>query len=113
MGPGRLPGNFCEGRGTSFYIDINSRSSFSKQYVMSNNSDKSKNPPDKDSLKPLEKWKDKEKSNMGNDVSSEIKIANAGGELEGGDNKQWHMDQGDFDESEKKDFENTGGKKEK
>ena len=43
---------------------------------------------------------------MGNDVASEIKIANANGEMEGGDNKQWHMDQGDFDENEKKDFEN-------
>ena len=80
---------------------------------MSSNSDKPKNQPDQenDNLKPLEKWKDKEKSNMGNDVSSEIKIANAGGHLEGGDNKQWHMDQGNFDESEKKDFENTDEKK--
>ena len=43
---------------------------------------------------------------MGNDIKSEIKIANAAGDMEGGDNKQWHMDQGNFDESEKQDFEN-------
>ena len=42
----------------------------------------------------------------GNDVSSEIKIANSQGSMEGGENKQWHMDQGNFDEKEKKEFEN-------
>jgi hypothetical protein len=81
---------------------------------MKNNSDTSKdqkNQNKKENLKPLEKWKDKEKTNMGNDVTSEIKIANAGGELEGGDNKQWHMDQGNFDENEKNDFENCREKK--
>lgn len=61
--------------------------------------------------KPYEKWKHAAKNNMGNDVTSEIKIANAGGDLEGGDNKQWHMDQGDFDKDEKDDFENSGEKK--
>jgi|GEM_PF-5753696 len=50
------------------------------------------------------------KKNIGNDISSEIKIANAEGELEGGDNKQWHMDQGNFEEHEKKDFENSDDK---
>lgn len=63
-----------------------------------------------DQEKPYEKWKDPAKNNMGNDVTSEIKIANAGGDLEGGDNKQWHMDQGDFDKDEKKDFENSDEK---
>lgn len=78
---------------------------------MKNKADKSieKEEQDKkdDSLHPYKKWKDEKKSNMGNDVSSEIKIANAEGELEGGDNKQWHMDQGNFEEHEKKDFENA------
>ena len=81
---------------------------------MKNRSEKSKNKSEKkqkdESLKPHKAWMDKKKSNMGNDVSSEIKIANAGGEMEGGDNKQWHMDQGNFDEDEKRDFENSPGK---
>jgi hypothetical protein len=64
----------------------------------------------KESSDAYKKWKDEEKNRSGNDVASEIKIANAGGALEGGENKQWHMDQGDFDAQEKKDFEN---KKEK
>ena len=59
-----------------------------------------------DSSKGYEKWKEEDKNRMGNDVASEIKIANAEGKMEGGDNKQWHMDQGDFDEHEKKSFEN-------
>lgn len=62
---------------------------------------------DKQEEKAYEKWKSKDKNNMGNDVTSEIKIANAGGEMEGGDNKQWHMDQGDFNEDEKNFFENS------
>jgi hypothetical protein len=66
---------------------------------------------DKEQEKAFEKWKEKDKNNMGNDVSSEIKIANAGGEMEGGDNKQWHMDQGDFNEDEKNFFENSDQKK--
>ena len=61
----------------------------------------------KESSGGYKKWKDEDKNRSGNDVASEIKIANAGGSLEGGDNKQWHMDQGQFDEQEKKDFENT------
>jgi hypothetical protein len=59
-----------------------------------------------DSSKGYEKWKDEDKNRMGNDVASEIKIANANGQMEGGDNKQWHMDQGDFDQNEKEFFEN-------
>ena len=60
----------------------------------------------KQSSKAFKKWEDEDKNRMGNDVASEIKIANAEGKMEGGDNKQWHMDQGDFDENEKRDFEN-------
>jgi hypothetical protein len=32
--------------------------------------------------------------NMGNDISGEIKIANSNGEMEGGNDKTWHMDEG-------------------
>ena len=77
---------------------------------MTSKKEKPAKPTDKagkhDSSHGYKKWKDEDKNRMGNDVSSEIKIANAGGAMEGGDNKQWHMDQGDFDEQEKKDFEN-------
>lgn len=38
-----------------------------------------------------ENWK--EGKNMGNDVNSEIKIANSGGKMEGGSDKIWHMDE--------------------
>lgn len=73
--------------------------------------EKTTNKPGKDDAsKAYKKWQDEDKNRMGNDVSSEIKIANAGGAMEGGDNKQWHMDQGDFDQDEKNDFENTGQK---
>jgi hypothetical protein len=76
---------------------------------------KSKNPGDKDpgkeSDEAYKKWKDEDKNRSGNDVASEIKIANAGGALEGGENKQWHMDQGEFNDQEKKDFENKEDKK--
>jgi hypothetical protein len=71
-----------------------------------NSPEDKKNEPQKPATKEYERWKDEDKNRMGNDVASEIKIANAGGQLEGGDNKQWHMDQGNFDEQEKKDFEN-------
>lgn len=78
---------------------------------MKKKSDKPEKKPHPDqtekAAKAYKKWEDEDKNRMGNDISSEIKIANAGGELEGGDNKQWHMDQGDFDENEKKDFENS------
>ena len=79
--------------------------------------DKDEKKKKKESSKPYGKWKDEDKNRMGNDVASEIKIANAGGQMEGGDNKQWHMDQGDFEEHEKQFFENknkddgeTGGR---
>lgn len=82
---------------------------------MKNKSGKTPNKEDKkkknDSTKPYEKWKDEDKNRMGDDVASEIKIANAGGQMEGGDNKQWHMDQGEFDDQEKQDFENSGSNK--
>ena len=39
-----------------------------------------------------EKWKDPAENKMGNDVSSEIKIANSGGSREEGYDKEWHMD---------------------
>lgn len=48
-----------------------------------------------------EKWKDPAQNKMGNDVSSEIKIANSGGQLEEGYNKEWHMEE----DSEKGDEE--------
>jgi len=40
-------------------------------------------------------WNHPDKKNMGNDISSEIKIANSGGEREGGSDKRWHMDDKD------------------
>jgi len=40
----------------------------------------------------FEKWKDPE-NNMGNDVTSEIKIANSGGKMEEGSDQRWHMDE--------------------
>lgn len=82
---------------------------------MKNKSSKTKKKPhpnqDEKSTKEYKKWKEEDKNRMGNDISSEIKIANAEGELEGGDNKQWHMDQGDFNDDEKNDFENKGDSK--
>ena len=48
-----------------------------------------------------EKWKDPGQNKMGNDVSSEIKIANSGGQREEGYNKEWHMEE----DSEKGDEE--------
>jgi hypothetical protein len=48
-----------------------------------------------------EKWKDPGQNKMGNDISSEIKIANSGGAREEGYDKEWHME----DNSEKGDEE--------
>lgn len=48
-----------------------------------------------------EKWKDPKDNKMGNDISSELKIANSGGEMEGGTDKGWHM----YENSEKGDEE--------
>jgi len=52
------------------------------------------NVADKDSAKDqfLERWQDSDKNRMGNDIASEIKIANSKGEQEGGEDKRWHMD---------------------
>lgn len=41
----------------------------------------------------LEHWKDGNHKNMGNDIESEIKIANSQGADEGGKDKRWHMDE--------------------
>ena len=49
----------------------------------------------------FEKWKDPAQNKMGNDVSSEIKIANSGGAREEGYDKEWHMEE----DSEKGDEE--------
>ncbi len=51
-----------------------------------------------------EKWKDPAQNKMGNDVSSEIKIANSGGQREEGYNNEWHMEE----DSEKGDEEIKG-----
>ena len=39
------------------------------------------------------RWKEPSKNKMGNDISSEIKIANSGGKLEGGNDKRWHLNE--------------------
>ena len=31
---------------------------------------------------------------MGNDISGDLKIANSNGEMEGGDDKTWHINEG-------------------
>ena len=49
----------------------------------------------------FEKWKDPAQNKMGNDVSSEIKIANSGGSREEGYDNEWHMEE----DSEKGDEE--------
>jgi hypothetical protein len=77
------------------------------KFIMKKKTDKSKKKDPKKESSGYKKWEDEDKNRAGNDVASEIKIANAGGSLEGGENKQWHMDQGEFDEQEKKDFENN------
>ena len=41
----------------------------------------------------FKRWKDPAQNKMGNDISSEMKIANSKGELEGGDDKRWHMNE--------------------
>ena len=56
-------------------------------------SDINKNPkPEEQFLKRGNKGKGSK--NMGNDISSEIKIANSHGEREGGDDKSWHINEG-------------------
>ena len=39
------------------------------------------------------RWKDPAKNQMGNDISSEIKIANSDGKMEGGKDKRWHLNE--------------------
>ena len=39
------------------------------------------------------RWKDPEKNKKGNDISSEIKIANSDGKMEGGKDKRWHLNE--------------------
>ncbi|MBA4166927.1 MAG: hypothetical protein H0X41_05195 [Chitinophagaceae bacterium] len=43
------------------------------------------------------KWKDPEKNKMGNDITGDMKIANSNGELEGGHDKRWHLEDDDQD----------------
>jgi hypothetical protein len=55
--------------------------------------DNKKNKPSKKADKEghlFKRWHDPEKNKMGNDISSEIKIANSGGKMEGGKDKRWH-----------------------
>jgi hypothetical protein len=52
---------------------------------------------DKEIRKPVKeshlfrRWKEPAQNKMGNDISSEIKIANSKGKLEGGADKRWHL----------------------
>ena len=39
------------------------------------------------------RWKKPSKNKMGNDISSEIKIADSGGKREGGKDKRWHLNE--------------------
>jgi hypothetical protein len=39
----------------------------------------------------FKRWKDPSQNKMGNDISSEIKIANSQGKMEGGTDKRWHL----------------------
>ena len=41
----------------------------------------------------FKRWKEPARNKMGNDISSEIKIANSEGKLEGGRDKRWHMEE--------------------
>ena len=45
----------------------------------------------------LDRWKNPDKNKMGNDISGDVKVANSNGELEGGQDKRWHMDDDDQD----------------
>lgn len=42
----------------------------------------------------IERWKNPDRNKMGNDIAGEIKIANSNGQLEGGSDKRWHMEDG-------------------
>jgi hypothetical protein len=41
------------------------------------------------------RWQNPSENRMGNDISSELKIANSKGGREGGTDKGWHMDEGE------------------
>lgn len=41
----------------------------------------------------LERWKDASQNKMGNDIAGEINIANSKGQLEGGKDKRWHLEE--------------------
>ena len=41
----------------------------------------------------FKRWEDPAENKMGNDISSEIKIANSKGKMEGGSDKRWHMEE--------------------
>jgi hypothetical protein len=51
-----------------------------------------KSPSGKGNL--FKRWKEPSNNRMGNDISSEVKIANSKGESEGGDDNRWHMNEG-------------------
>lgn len=44
-----------------------------------------------------DRWKSPEKNKMGNDISGDMKIAESNGELEGGQDKRWHLEDDDQD----------------
>ena len=41
----------------------------------------------------FKRWKEPSRNKMGNDISSEVKIANSRGKLEGGSDKRWHLEE--------------------
>jgi hypothetical protein len=51
-----------------------------------------KSPAGKGNL--FKRWKESSENRMGNDISSEVKIANSNGEREGGDDNRWHINEG-------------------
>ena len=63
-----------------------------KQQTGQNNAEEQKD-QEKSGRTFYEKWKDPAQNKMGNDVSSEIKIANSGGQREEGYDKEWHMEE--------------------
>lgn len=41
----------------------------------------------------FKRWKDSPSNNMGNDIAGDVKVANSKGQLEGGKDKRWHMEE--------------------
>jgi len=41
----------------------------------------------------FKRWRDPAKNKMNNDISSEIKITNSSGKIEGDIDKRWHIDE--------------------